>query len=96
MIILVEKIVTVYHKNLREELMGFIVDFVVQVFLPVIYFSVRWNQVSASKQTLSETVGIQGLSGKTLGVCVCVCVCAFVCARVRACVCAHVRVCMCI
>ena len=91
-IILVEKIVTVIHKNLREELMGFIVDFVVQVFLPVIYFSVRWNQVSASKQTLSETVGIQGLSGKMLGVCerefVCMCVCMCVCiTRTHMCAC---------
>jgi len=80
-IILVEKLVTIYHKNLREELMGFIVDFIVQVFLPVIYFSVRWNQVSASKQTLSETVGIQGLSGKIAQRCVCVYVCVCVCAN---------------
>ena len=94
-IILVEKIVTVIHKNLREELMGFIVDFVVQVFLPVIYFSVRWNQVSASKQTLSETVGIQGLSGKTLGVCVCVCVCVCVHLCVHVCVHVCVRMCVC-
>ena len=62
-VILFEKIITILHKNFAAELPGFIVDMVVQVVLPVIYFAIRLTQVTASRDVLMETVGTAGLAG---------------------------------
>ena len=62
-VILIEKVGTVYGKVWEEERLNFVVDVVVQVVLPIVYFAVRLIQVRASKDAISETVGIEGLSG---------------------------------
>ena len=43
---------------------GLFVDILVQVVLPLIYFSFRLSQVLASEDSLSETIGTQGLAGR--------------------------------
>ena len=76
-IILVEKIVTVIHKNLREELMGFIVNFVVQVFLPRhLLFRALEPGVGLEANAVGNS-GHPGAGRQDAGrvyVCVCVCV----------------------
>ena len=62
-VILVEKILTILHKDFAAELPGLIIDMVVQVLLPVIYFAIRLTQVTASRDVLMETVGTAGLAG---------------------------------
>jgi len=62
-VILIEKVVTIAHKNVRAEIPGFVVDFIIQVFLPIVYFSIRLSQVAASKASILETVGTEGLAG---------------------------------
>ena len=62
-VILVEKVITILHKDFATELPGFILDLVVQVVLPVIYFAIRLTQVTASREVLMETVGTAGLAG---------------------------------
>jgi hypothetical protein len=62
-IILVEKLATIVHKDFKTELPPFVVDLVVQVVLPVIYFSVRYSQVLESRHYLTNSVGPQGLGG---------------------------------
>jgi hypothetical protein len=62
-VILLEKIITILHKDFAAELPGFIVDIVVQVLLPVIYFGIRLTQVTASRDVLMDTVGTSGLAG---------------------------------
>jgi len=62
-IILIEKVVTIAHKDVRAEIPGFVVDFIIQVFLPIVYFSIRLGQVVASKASILETVGTEGLAG---------------------------------
>ncbi len=62
-VITIEKIVTVLGKDFKEEFLGFLVDMVVQVALPVLYFAIRLGQVTASREAISQTVGDDGLSG---------------------------------
>jgi len=63
-VIFMEKIITVLHKqNSAKVRLEMMVDMVVQVILPVIYFSVRYQQVSASGDALLHTVGEQGFGG---------------------------------
>jgi len=56
-VILVDKIYTIQtnDKDFHENLPGFLVDILVQVVLPIIYFGIRLAQVSASKDVLSGT-----------------------------------------
>ena len=62
-VITIEKIVTVLGKDFKEERLGFVCDMVVQVALPVLYFAIRLGQVIASREAISKTVGVDGLSG---------------------------------
>ena len=53
-VILVEKVYTLtLSDNWREDMSGFVLDLLVQVVLPVVYFSIRLMQVSASKDAIS-------------------------------------------
>jgi hypothetical protein len=56
-VILIEKVYTIYtnDKDLQEVLPGFVVDLLVQVILPVIYFGLRLSQVTASRDIISGT-----------------------------------------
>jgi hypothetical protein len=63
LVILIDKVVSVRGKDFKEERLGFLVDVVVQVFLPIIYFATRLSQAMASKGAISETVGVGGLAG---------------------------------
>ena len=63
-VILAEKIVTLRYKDdVAAEVPGFVVDLIVQVILPVVYFSLRLAQVTDSKHVLMKTVGVDGLAG---------------------------------
>jgi len=64
-VILAEKVATVYHKNTHRTrvLLGLAVDLVVQVILPVVYFSIRYIQVAGSESAILETLGEQGFAG---------------------------------
>ena len=63
-VILAEKIVTLRYKDdVASEVPGFVVDLIVQVILPVVYFSLRLAQVTDSKYVLMKTVGVDGLAG---------------------------------
>jgi hypothetical protein len=62
-VITIEKIVTVLGKDFKEVRFGFVCDMVVQVALPVLYFAIRLVQVIASREAISKTVGVDGLSG---------------------------------
>ena len=62
-VITIDKIVTVLRKDFKEERFGFVCDLVVQVALPVLYFAIRLGQVIASREAISNTVGLDGLSG---------------------------------
>jgi len=54
-VILVEKVytITTNDRDWHEDLPGFVLDVLVQVVLPVVYFGMRLMQVSASKDTIS-------------------------------------------
>jgi len=56
-VILVEKIytITTSDKQWHEDLPGFVLDILVQVVLPVVYFGMRLMQVSASRDIISGT-----------------------------------------
>ena len=62
-VILIEKICTIYHTNVRENLLVFAVDMLLQVILPIAFFWIRLTQIVASKDIISQTVGTQGLAG---------------------------------
>ena len=62
-VILIEKIYTIYHTNVRENLLVFAVDVLLQVILPISFFWIRLTQIMASKDIIFKTVGTEGLSG---------------------------------
>jgi hypothetical protein len=62
-IIFVEKIYTIRHLNWQDHRRGFIVDMLVQVVLPILYFSIKFSQILKSGEELRKTVGMDGLAG---------------------------------
>lgn len=64
-LILIEKVVTVLHKDTSRTkvLLGLATDCVVQIFLPVVYFTMRYTQIAASAESILETVGERGFAG---------------------------------
>jgi hypothetical protein len=43
--------------------MGFYVDMLIQVVLPVLYFSIRLVQILKSREEIQKTIGVNGLAG---------------------------------
>jgi hypothetical protein len=62
-VVLMEKVVTVRNLIWRQVRYGFALDLMIQVVMPVIYFSIRYDQVLRSKSQILETIGVQGLAG---------------------------------
>ena len=65
-VVLVEKVLTVRQLDWRKSRKvrnGFLVDLAIQVFLPVLYFAIRYDQIVRSKEQILDTIGIQGLAG---------------------------------
>jgi len=64
-LILIDKLVTVYYMVWMEERTMFFIDMVIQVVLPIVYFSIRYSQITSSGKEISKIIGIQidGLSG---------------------------------
>ena len=85
-VILVEKIytITTNDKDWHEDLPGFVLDILVQVVLPVVYFGMRLMQVSASRDIISGTrllrMSLRFRVTNALCVYRCICVCVCVCA----------------
>ena len=85
-VILVEKIytITTSERDLREDLPGSVLDILVQVVLPVVYFGMRLMQVSASRDIISGTrllrISLRFRVTNALCVYRCMCVCVCVCA----------------
>ena len=83
-VILVNKIYTITTRGSEwhEYLPGFVLDILVQVVLPVVYFGMRLMQVSASRDIISGTrllrMSLRFRVTNALCVyrCMCVCVCA--------------------
>ena len=46
-----------------EERTMFSIDIVIQVVLPIVYFSIRYSQITSSGKEISKIIGIDGLSG---------------------------------
>jgi hypothetical protein len=42
---------------------GFFVDMLIQVVLPVLYFSIRLVQIFKSREEIQTTIGVNGLAG---------------------------------
>ena len=62
-VILVEKIFTVRNLDWKKVRNGFFVDILIQVFLPIIYFAIRYSQIVQSREQILQTIGNQGLAG---------------------------------
>jgi hypothetical protein len=63
-IILIESILVLRNKeHWRDEMIGFTVNVLLQVGVPVVYFSMRLMQLSASSDHMLHTVGTHGMAG---------------------------------
>ena len=62
-LIAVDKLITIRYMDWKQERQGFIVDMLLQVFLPVAYFIVRYLQIMASSDQISRIIGTEGLAG---------------------------------
>ena len=62
-VVLVEKCLTVRNLVWKSVRYGFALDLMIQFFLPVVYFAIRYDQVLRSKSQILETIGNQGLAG---------------------------------
>ena len=63
LLILTDKLVTVYYMVGMEERTMFSIDIVIQVVLPIVYFPIRYSQITSSGKDISKIIGIDGLSG---------------------------------
>ena len=86
-VILVEKVytITTNDRDWHEDLPGFVLDVLVQVVLPVVYFGIRLMQVSASKDAISGTrplkTSLSCFFAHASCMCMCMCMCVSVCVR---------------
>ena len=62
-VIAIEKVWTLRNKSWSEEKVGFMVDIIIQVVLPIAYFVIRYTQVSSSKEAMHLAMGEPGLMG---------------------------------
>jgi hypothetical protein len=62
-IVLIEKAITIRYMIWEEEWPGFVVDMIIQVILPVLYFALRFTNISNSKKHILQTIGTEGLAG---------------------------------
>ena len=63
-VILIEKIVVLHHKeNWRDEMGSFALDVLLQVLLPIVYFAVRLTQLNESSNHMVHTMGMHGMAG---------------------------------
>ena len=56
--ILVEKILTLMHRDWLEARSGFIFDLFIQVLMPLAYFSMRYVQLANSQRYMADSIGV--------------------------------------
>jgi hypothetical protein len=63
--IFLEKIYTIRQLNWHDDGVRrcFIVDMLVQVVLPILYFSIKFSQILKSGEEIRKTVGVNGIAG---------------------------------
>jgi len=62
-LIAIDKLITIRYMEWQKERQGFFVDMLLQVFLPVTYFIIRYLQISSSSDQISRIIGTDGLAG---------------------------------
>ncbi len=62
-IVLIEKVITIQYTIWEEEGPVFLVDRVIQVILPVLYYALRLTHIINSKKLILQTIGVEGLVG---------------------------------
>jgi hypothetical protein len=63
MIVLIEKIITMKYSTKDYHMRSFCFDMIIQVILPLIYYSIRFTNISNSKKLILKTIGVEGLAG---------------------------------
>jgi len=61
--ILVDKLITVAYMDFESEKSLFFIDLFLQVVLLIVYFSIRYIQITQSGKELTKIIGTNGLSG---------------------------------